>query len=263
MGRSGGKKQKDKKTKKTKKGNNDDNNNNDGSMIWVDPARVRFQHSRIRPYFSGCGRSVHETLESIRQGEILAADLPPIQVIVGPNDTTDNDPWYFSLNNRRLWVLKRCREEGLLESNNHQVQVRVRSPKSTAEAERYSVENCALEAKLMKESAPSRNSKEQPPEETPPPKKLDQGENISKEIPPTTNSTTDEVKLGCMALLIVYKSIINNLHPTLKLPNGGGRYHSKDATMTPHWPQKNACGFRIWVLLMDKFNVSIRKSMDF
>lgn len=51
-----------------------------GNSLWVDPAQVRFQHSRIRPYFSGCGRSVVETLESIRRKEILPSDLPPIQV---------------------------------------------------------------------------------------------------------------------------------------------------------------------------------------
>lgn len=38
---------------------------------------------------------------------------------------------------------------------NNQVRVRVRTPKSSAEASRYSLENCALEAKMMKESAPS------------------------------------------------------------------------------------------------------------
>jgi hypothetical protein len=48
--------------------------------LYVDPARVRFQHSRIRPYFSGNGRSVHDTLEAIRNKELAPSDLPPIQV---------------------------------------------------------------------------------------------------------------------------------------------------------------------------------------
>lgn len=48
----------------------------------VDPARIRFQHSRIRPHFSGCGRHLHDTLDSIRSGELRAGDLPPIQVRV-------------------------------------------------------------------------------------------------------------------------------------------------------------------------------------
>ena len=126
----------------------------------VDPARIRFQHSRIRPVFSGCGRSVTQTLESIRQGELSPSDLPPIQVLVGPVDDKhpDDGPWYFSLNNRRLWVLKRCREEGLLENN--KIYVRVRQPKSEAETARYSVENCALEAKIMPEKGVSSSNKE-------------------------------------------------------------------------------------------------------
>lgn len=115
----------------------------DGLM--VDPCRVRFQHARIRPYFSGCGRSVTETLDSIREGVLSPSDLPPIQVIVGPE--SEDGPWYFSLNNRRLWVLKRCREEGLLPNN--KIYVRVRKPKSEQESARYSLQNCALEAKIM------------------------------------------------------------------------------------------------------------------
>jgi hypothetical protein len=185
----------------------DDDGN--GRMIWVDPARIRFQHSKIRPVFSGCGRSVVGTLDEIRQGSLHPSDLPPIIVILGrrnvdndhdhdddcddhddddpedelqserstkgrknrdkgrhnrqkkqkPNrlanndDTVDdsNNVEYFSLNNRRLWVLKRCREEGLLANTNHKIQVRVREPKSKAERERYSVKNCVLEAKIVPE----------------------------------------------------------------------------------------------------------------
>jgi hypothetical protein len=47
-------------------------------------------------------------------------------------------------------VLKRCREEGLLENN--EIPVRARGPKSYAERERYTLENCALEATIMRES---------------------------------------------------------------------------------------------------------------
>lgn len=136
---------------KQKKGNSSIKSNSgtagDG-WLSVDPNRVRFQHSRIRPHFSGCGRSVIQTLQDIRDGTIKAQDLPPIQVIVGPVGD-DGERWYFSLNNRRLWVLKRCREEGLLENN--QVRVRVRHAKSCAESERYTLQNCAVEAKFMRE----------------------------------------------------------------------------------------------------------------
>ena len=82
----------------------------------------------------------------LRNGDIKPEDIPPIQVIAGP------DNWYFSLNNRRLWVLKRCREEGLLKDG--LIRVRVREAKSAAELERYSLSNCAIEAKFMREQAP-------------------------------------------------------------------------------------------------------------
>jgi len=75
--------------------------------------------------------------------------------MVGPVDETDGRRWYFSLNNRRLWVLKRCREEGLLNDDN-QIQVRVRTPKSSAEAQRYTLANCAVEAKVMRECTSKR-----------------------------------------------------------------------------------------------------------
>ena len=144
-------------------------NSNDGGGLMVDPARVRFQHARIRPFFSGCGRSVVETLEAIRQNKLSPSDLPPIQVIVGPD--TEDGPNYFSLNNRRLWVLKRCREDGLLPNN--QIYVRVRKPKSDQEAARYSIQNCALEAKIMPEKPKVKptetedsNNEEAPKQET-------------------------------------------------------------------------------------------------
>mmetsp|Transcript_27314 Transcript_27314/g.38415 ORF Transcript_27314/g.38415 Transcript_27314/m.38415 type:complete len:258 (-) Transcript_27314:6747-7520(-) len=143
-----------KQTKGKRKSLNKQTGATDG-WLWIDPARIRFQHARIRPYFSGCGRSVMETLESIRRGELSPADLPPIQVIVGPEDSTGI--WYFSLNNRRLYVLKRCREEGLLE--NDLVRVRVRQVKSENEMERYTLDNCALEAKFIREKEPKMESK--------------------------------------------------------------------------------------------------------
>lgn len=120
-----------------------------GGLMYMDPADVRFQHSRIRPFFSGCGRSLDETLQSIQDGTLQPSQLPPIQVIIGqPSDS--GDPCFVSLNNRRLWILKQCRQMGLLENN--QIAVRIRKPKSAAEAERYSSANCALEATIMRES---------------------------------------------------------------------------------------------------------------
>lgn len=74
--------------------------------IDVDPRRVRYAHSKIKPIFSGCGRTIEQTLEEIREGTTQPSDLPTITVILGPVDPVDEKPWFFSLNNRRLYVLK-------------------------------------------------------------------------------------------------------------------------------------------------------------
>ena len=116
--------------------------------VTVDPRRIRYQHARIRPTFSGCGRSVVDTLQSIRDGKLKPENLPTIQVVSGAS-TDGDERWYYSLNNRRLWVLKQCREEGLL--SNNEIEVRVRQPKSAAEQERFTPEKCALEAKFLRE----------------------------------------------------------------------------------------------------------------
>ena len=125
------------------------------------------------------------TLEEVRQGKLEIDALPPIQVrylpvlishihyahmmcslfeivrpqvLTGPDENDGLGPWYFSLNNRRLWVIKQCHREGLLDNKryNNKISVRVRLPKSKAEAERYTVANCALEAKFMREGAPKK-----------------------------------------------------------------------------------------------------------
>lgn len=120
--------------KNTKKNKKQSQSNNTEELLAVDPARIRYQHSRIRAHFSGCGRSVISTLESIQSGQCSVDDLPPIQVLQGP------DQWYFTLNNRRLWVLKQLRHGGYLEHRNppNTVLVRVREPKSKSEKERVS-----------------------------------------------------------------------------------------------------------------------------
>ena len=137
------KKMKKKKSTKGKKSPVDE-------LMHVDPRRIRVQYSRIRPYFSGCGRSVQETLDDIRMKKVSVVDLPPIQVLVGEGD--EDGPWYFSLNNRRLWVIKQLREEGLLEGG--VVGVRVREAKS--EAERGYLAICASTPPSCSRIAPFR-----------------------------------------------------------------------------------------------------------
>jgi hypothetical protein len=77
------------------------------------------------------------------------------QVLIGPDDNDGHGPWYFSLNNRRLWVLKQCQRDGLLDDAPYDgtIAVRVRATRSEAERRRYTVDNCALEAKFTREGA--------------------------------------------------------------------------------------------------------------
>lgn len=47
----------------------------------IDPINIRFTHSRIRPRFSGCNKTIEETKDEIRKGVITPADLPHITVM--------------------------------------------------------------------------------------------------------------------------------------------------------------------------------------
>lgn len=68
-------------------------------------------------------------------------DLPQITVI-------ENDGNLYSLNNRRLFVLKALRQAGRL--TNNKVQARIK-PALGREKERYTVERCSLIATMMRE----------------------------------------------------------------------------------------------------------------
>jgi hypothetical protein len=90
-------------------------------MVPMDPDIMHFTHAKVQPFFSGCGRRVLDTLADIVNGRMKVADLPIIQVILADGG------YVFSLNNRRLYVLKELRARGLLPDN--KVMVRTRPPK--------------------------------------------------------------------------------------------------------------------------------------
>ncbi len=106
----------------------------------VRPSEIWFTFGRVNDRFSGCGRRLEETLEEIARGTLRADDLPPIAVVTHDVAEDDEDESesdeddrrrrrdrskrkkkptmvrrYYSMNNRRLWVLKRCEESGLIE----------------------------------------------------------------------------------------------------------------------------------------------------
>jgi hypothetical protein len=78
-------------------------------LFTIKPSTIHFTHSRIRGTFTGCGRSVNETLEILRKDPSYISNIPRIKVV------TDGDK-YYSMNNRRLWVFKQLEKEGLIES---------------------------------------------------------------------------------------------------------------------------------------------------
>jgi hypothetical protein len=113
----------------------------------------RFTHSRIRPFFSGCGRSIASTIDDIENFRITVDDLPLITVL-------NNDGFYFSLNNRRLYVLKYIRERGLLFNRNNLVSVRIKSA-NAKEIQRYTISRCSLHARIMPIKQMNNNNKDE------------------------------------------------------------------------------------------------------
>lgn len=105
----------------------------------LNPEDIYFSHARIRPFFSGCGRRLAVTLDSILKDETKVGDIPVISVI-------SVEDYYVSLNNRRLWVFKELRAQGKVDK----VRVRVKeaSPKDRV---RYAKGRLSLTAKIMKE----------------------------------------------------------------------------------------------------------------
>mmetsp|Transcript_17707 Transcript_17707/g.33860 ORF Transcript_17707/g.33860 Transcript_17707/m.33860 type:complete len:186 (-) Transcript_17707:1695-2252(-) len=108
----------------------------------LDVSGVRFTHSKIRPIFSD-GRLLLDTLEEIESGKLNADTMNNITVI-------QQDGYYVSMNNRRLWVLKEAHKRGLLK--NGTVQVRVQAPQDTKRLkDRFTMDKCSLSATFMRE----------------------------------------------------------------------------------------------------------------
>ena len=148
--------------------------------------QIRFMHAKVCPYFSGCGRLIEDTLREIREGKLKASALPRIVVMVndlvqsaggkgsksgknkkrskgkrrrgrgydsedeeieeGASERSADQPRYFSLNNRRLYVFKELAKEGLLPPL--RVRARFLSRESAKQQRKYSAARCSLWAKF-------------------------------------------------------------------------------------------------------------------
>ena len=85
------------------------------------------------------------------RGELAVEVLPLITVVEGGDGTL------VSLNNRRLYVLKKLREAGALKNN--EVKVRLK-PALARELERYTKDRCSLKATIMLERSGDGGSRE-------------------------------------------------------------------------------------------------------
>lgn len=110
------------------------------STIRISPNQIYFTHSRIRGTFTGCSKLIEHTYKEIQDNIISITDLPLITVI-------ENEGYYFSLNNRRLYLIKKLLAAGIL-SNDNLVQVRLKKAVER-EKERYTIARCALNATIM------------------------------------------------------------------------------------------------------------------
>lgn len=117
----------------------------------INPTLIYFTHSRIRPYFTGCNKRIEETLQDIIDQTISLDIIPLITVI-------ENNGYYFSLNNRRLYLMKQLYQLDLLTYRNkattsipkNMIQVYMK-PALEREKLRYTIDRCSLTAKIMKE----------------------------------------------------------------------------------------------------------------
>ena len=108
----------------------------------MDPSDILFSHSKICPIFSGCKKSVEDTFTEIQNGMLKVTDLPIITII--KNDKGD----IISLNNRRLWVLKKCKKTSFLDTVH--VNTKNFTKFSKKEQERYNTNTYVSTAKLDK-----------------------------------------------------------------------------------------------------------------
>jgi hypothetical protein len=123
----------------------------------ADPIHIRFMHSKIRPKFSD-GKLVQQTLDDIVNGKLKIEDIPKIVVI------KQDDTHFYSMNNRRLWVFKQCRELGILPDN--KVVVRVRPmPQTKRLQNKFDISRCSDTAKFFKEKEAGEEDAEKNPEE--------------------------------------------------------------------------------------------------
>ena len=121
----------------------DNKKKNPLSKVTMRPSDILFSFGKIENKFSGCGRTLEETLEDLCRGKISYKDISPITVVrvevqertCYDDDSEDDDdnprrekrerkknsssknthPVFVSMNNRRLWVFQEAERRKILD----------------------------------------------------------------------------------------------------------------------------------------------------
>jgi hypothetical protein len=178
-------------------------NNNNNSVVFVElkPSEIYFTFSKISDTFSGCSKTLMETLLQLEKRDISSRDIPAVAVVEidkptagGEREEDDEESddeeedrrkssarkkkkknkmktekIFVSTNNRRLWVFKEAEKRGILQT------IRVRlQPKEVGErlarkgSRNFRLDRISLEARIVAEKATAVVVDKEEKEEEPP-----------------------------------------------------------------------------------------------
>ena len=163
--------------KPTASSNNKANKKND---VFIDlrPSEIYFTFSKISDTFSGCSKTLLETLKQLEAKEVDARkDIPAIAVVEidkphkkqeeeeeesdgksnrkKKKDNNDNERIFVSMNNRRLWVYKEAEKRGILQTIGVRLQPKEVGERLARKGSRnFRLDRITLEARISSSSSP-------------------------------------------------------------------------------------------------------------
>ena len=165
--------------KPTASSNNKANKKND---VFIDlrPSEIYFTFSKISDTFSGCSKTLLETLKQLEAKEVDARkDIPAIAVVEidkphkkqeeeeeesdgksnrkkkkkKKKDNNDNERIFVSMNNRRLWVYKEAEKRGILQTIGVRLQPKEVGERLARKGSRnFRLDRITLEARISSSS---------------------------------------------------------------------------------------------------------------
>ena len=165
--------------KPTASSNNKANKKND-VLIDLRPSEIYFTFSKISDTFSGCSKTLLETLKQLEAKEVDARkDIPAIAVVEidkphkkqeeeeeesdgksnrkkkkkKKKDNNDNERIFVSMNNRRLWVYKEAEKRGILQTIGVRLQPKEVGERLARKGSRnFRLDRITLEARISSSS---------------------------------------------------------------------------------------------------------------